>query len=80
MFIKNNTNPELKDNVDSSASKSSSSSGSSSGSNINLQYGLEFTEDEKVLLNKLELSIASGHIVAGKYLEQNSTIKSRIKN
>ncbi len=59
MFIINNTNPELKDNVDSSALNSSSSSGSSSGSNINLQYGLE-------LLNKLGLSIDSGHINAGK--------------
>jgi hypothetical protein len=66
MFDKNNTNPEPKDNVDSSALNSSSLSGSSSGSNINFQFEGDIPEKEKVLLNNLGLSIASGHIVAGK--------------
>jgi hypothetical protein len=63
MFNKNNTNPELKDNVDSSASNSSSLSGSSSGSNINFQFECDIPEEKKVLFNKLGLSIASGHNV-----------------
>ncbi len=61
-------------------SNSSSSSGSPSSSNINFQFEGDIPEEEKVLLNKLGLSIDSSHIVAGKYLEENSTIKSRIKN
>ncbi len=66
MFDRNNTNPEPKDNVDSSASNSSSLSGSSSGSNINFRFQGDIPEKEKVLLNNLGLSIASGHIVTGK--------------